>query len=84
MLILALDLVAPVQKSGLPGLASAPDKFLIDVPGTAVNDGVVERSDPPRAHLLFTEAHHQLGFHGHGPLPGSAVAPADIQGVDVV
>ena len=45
---------------------------------------MVERSDPPCAHLLFAQAHHQLGFHGHGPLPGSAVAPADIQGVDVM
>lgn len=83
-LCLPLDLVAPIQKCRLPGLASAPDKFIVDVPGTAVDDRMVEWSDPPRTHLLFAQAHHQLGFHGHGPLPGSAISPADIQGVDVV
>ena len=35
------------------------------------------------AHLLFTDAHKQLGLHSHGIFP-HPVAPGNLQGVNVV
>ena len=80
---LALQLVSPVGQDGLPGLAAAGDQLMVDIGGTAVNDRLMEGPQLARAHLLLANAHKQLGLHRHGVFAG-AVAPGDLQRVDVV
>ena len=77
------DLVSPVRQQRHGGLPPAAEIGLVDVGGTAVNDGLVASGEPPHAHLLLQNAGDDFGLHGNGVLPVPVVL-RHFQGVDMV
>ena len=76
-------LIPPVGKQGGGGLAPAVKVVMVDIGGTAVNDGFMAACHPARAHLLLQNGGDQLGLDCDGTFP-VLVAVAHLQGIDVV
>ena len=73
----------PVGEQGHTDFALPVEIVLIDIGGTAVNDGFVAGAHAPRAHLLLQNAGDDLRLHGNGVFV-VGVAAGKIKGGNMV